>query len=60
MSARSQARRQARKGKEARRWGHVLTPINKKGQVPASTQPLNCSSCDILKPSWRALEKSSA
>ena len=60
MSARSQARRQARRGKNARRWGDSLTPINKKGQVPASTQPYNRSSYAIFEPSRRTLEKPSA
>ena len=60
MSARSQARRQARQSKAARRWGDSLTPINKKGQVPASTQPYNRSSCDILKPSREGLGNPSA
>ena len=39
MSIRSQARRQARKGKDAQRRDDSLTPDNKKGAKPRQAAP---------------------
>ena len=51
MSIRSQARRQARKGKDAQRRDDSLTPRYKKGRGPASYRPSKDSQCGSIKPS---------
>ncbi len=60
MSIRSQARRQARKGKDAQRRDDSLTPDNKKGAKPRQAAPFQKPDCDILEPSRRGLETPSA
>lgn len=54
MSIRSQGRRQARQMKQAGKWDSLISG-NKKGQVPARTQPYSSRHHDILKPSREGL-----
>ncbi len=51
MTHRRQDLRQARKGKDAHRWGDSLTPRYKKGRGPASYRPSKDSQCGSIKPS---------
>jgi hypothetical protein len=51
MSARSRDRRQARRGKDSRRWGGPLININKKGAKPRQAAPFQNADYRILLPS---------
>ncbi len=54
MSIRSIGRRQARQMKQAGKWDSLISG-NKKGQVPARTQPYSSRHHDILKPSRKGV-----